>query len=297
MSIKSYRTGFTLIELLVVIAIIAVLAAILFPVFAKVREKARQTSCLSNMKQLGLGFMQYEQDSDDNFPITAAYPASQGDYLGQGWGGEIYPYIKSTGVYQCPDDATKPPAPSGGVTSYVNSYAANLNLTRTDPGSGTDPHVGQAISAQASPAKTVLLSEVQGVYGPLTDPAERSTSTVVSAVLNGGGPTNNIVYPFSIGNQSRGAALATGCMGGMTCTADPNGGLAALKGRHTDGSNFLLCDGHAKWLRPNSVSAGSVALAGDCVQGGGSPTDCTVSVQGMAAGTDDGQFTATFSPR
>jgi prepilin-type N-terminal cleavage/methylation domain-containing protein len=117
--------GFTLIELLVVIAIIAILAAILFPVFAKAREKARQVSCLSNQKQLGLGFLQYNQDYDDNYPTGSAGP------LGQGWGGVIYPYVKSTGVYKCPDDATTNVA-NGATISYPVSYAANFNFLRTD---------------------------------------------------------------------------------------------------------------------------------------------------------------------
>ena len=76
--------GFTLIELLVVIAIIAILAAVLFPVFAKVREKARQTVCLSNEKQIGLGFMQYVEDYDEVFPM--AYNDNCGA------GGTIWPY-------------------------------------------------------------------------------------------------------------------------------------------------------------------------------------------------------------
>src|SRR5476651_2537282 len=87
---SSARRGFTLIELLVVIAIIAILAAILFPVFAQAREKARQISCLSNMNQLGLAFMQYLQDYDEHFP--GSY------YYGQGWAEEIYPYVKSVNV-------------------------------------------------------------------------------------------------------------------------------------------------------------------------------------------------------
>src|ERR1700749_4186309 len=92
--------GFTLIELLVVIAIIAILAAILFPVFAKVREKARQTSCLSNEKQLGLGFMQYFQYYDEKYPCGKF----NGGHFGSGWGGQIYTYVKSVGVFKCPDD-------------------------------------------------------------------------------------------------------------------------------------------------------------------------------------------------
>src|SRR5665213_1559682 len=114
---KSSRKGFTLIELLVVIAIIAILAAILFPVFAKVREKARQTSCLSNEKELGLGFLQYTQDNDENF--TPADNSTVG-MKGHGWGCRIFPYIKSTGVYACPDDAYFPNAGTVKV-----SYAFN----------------------------------------------------------------------------------------------------------------------------------------------------------------------------
>ena len=106
---KLRQSGFTLIELLVVIAIIAILAAILFPVFAKAREKARQASCSSNEKQLGLGFLQYVQDNDEAVssrqPRRLAHPRQRGVQQGSGWANEIYPYVKSTGVYKCPDDA------------------------------------------------------------------------------------------------------------------------------------------------------------------------------------------------
>jgi len=88
------RHGFTLIELLVVIAIIAILAAILFPVFAKAREKARQTSCLSNLKQIGLGFLMYAQDYDETLF------GSRG-VLG-GYAGAITPYVKNTQIFKCP---------------------------------------------------------------------------------------------------------------------------------------------------------------------------------------------------
>lgn len=106
--------GFTLIELLVVIAIIAILAAILFPVFARAREKARQTSCLSNVKQLMLGYVMYAQDYDGYFPSDWR-PGS----LGGGWGDHyswramIYPYVKNLGIYTCPSDP-------------VRAYAGNL---------------------------------------------------------------------------------------------------------------------------------------------------------------------------
>src|ERR1700753_1400447 len=99
-SSKRQSHGFTLIELLVVIAIIAILAAILFPVFAQAREKARAISCLSNGKQLALSFMQYSQDFDEKFPngINWYFPG------GNGWASQLYPYTKSNNVYKCPDD-------------------------------------------------------------------------------------------------------------------------------------------------------------------------------------------------
>src|SRR6476661_3585247 len=101
------KRAFTLIELLVVIAIIALLAAILFPVFARARENARRSSCINNLKQLGLGLQQYTQDYDEMLP--AGNSAANG-FWGQGWAGAIYPYVKSTQLYKCPNDSTAPGA-------------------------------------------------------------------------------------------------------------------------------------------------------------------------------------------
>ena len=103
MQISAQRRGFTLIELLVVIAIIAILAAILFPVFAQARDKARSVSCLSNMKQLGLALTMYLQDYDERvLPRYAACPStgptSKNDLL---WTGLLQPYIKNKGIFVC----------------------------------------------------------------------------------------------------------------------------------------------------------------------------------------------------
>jgi prepilin-type N-terminal cleavage/methylation domain-containing protein/prepilin-type processing-associated H-X9-DG protein len=133
---KSRTKGFTLIELLVVIAIIAILAAILFPVFAKAREKARQSSCLNNMKQLGTGFRMYMDDWDGVLPGAAPFDSSyrKGHWVGMtSWGtaatpnapmkpedGAIYPYVKTPNLYVCP---------SAAVPELRLSYSMNCMLT------------------------------------------------------------------------------------------------------------------------------------------------------------------------
>src|SRR6056297_1745410 len=96
------RRGFTLIELLVVIAIIAILAAILFPVFARAREKARQSACLSNVKQIGLGFMMYAQDYDER--LCPSYLAGNPDSNNR-WDEMLQPYLKNEQILRCPSES------------------------------------------------------------------------------------------------------------------------------------------------------------------------------------------------
>jgi prepilin-type N-terminal cleavage/methylation domain-containing protein/prepilin-type processing-associated H-X9-DG protein len=276
-SFSTRRAGFTLIELLVVIAIIAILASILFPVFGRARENARRSSCQSNLKQIGLGIMQYTQDYDEKFMI-----GSRGN-LGQGWGGPLNPYIKSTQVFTCPSDTTTSPV----ATSQVNSYGANLNITRIDGGSATDPHPGQSVAVQSAPAKTVMLFEVRGIHGNLASPTEAG-SNIVSSVANGANNGNNLaLYPFGNGN-GQGGDLVTGPLGNNAATGAPTP-------RHFDGANYLMCDGHVKWFRGSAVSPGSVAFSESCNQNGNPATaDCAAN-PGMAAGTGNGSFAVTFS--
>jgi prepilin-type N-terminal cleavage/methylation domain-containing protein/prepilin-type processing-associated H-X9-DG protein len=138
------RTGFTLIELLVVIAIIAILAAILFPVFARAREKARQSSCQSNLKQAGLAFGMYVQDYDNRYPGNS-YPQASSPVWSDassairfGWAGWIAnglrPYIKNEQIYVCPSRANgwQNQWTSGGHVSYGYDYLATYNRAESD---------------------------------------------------------------------------------------------------------------------------------------------------------------------
>lgn len=140
---KKRINGFTLIELLVVIAIIAILAAILFPAFARARENARRASCQSNLKQIALGIFQYTQDYDERFPM--AYFGPGNEYLSNGWAAAVQPYVKSTQLFQCPSE---PKAPSAFNWIEATDYALNRSL-------GT-AHSAISLSAVNFPTVTVL---------------------------------------------------------------------------------------------------------------------------------------------
>jgi len=148
--------GFTLIELLVVIAIIAILAAILFPVFARARENARRTSCLSNLKQIGLGWMQYVQDYDEKLPGYGAGGSTQ--YPG-GIFEVMQPYLKSVQIFQCPSDSTGP-RPAGAISpSGYSDYVVNLWLAYNGS------HGAGSLAAIDSPSLVVLFNDYSSQTG------------------------------------------------------------------------------------------------------------------------------------
>ena len=211
------RKGFTLIELLVVIAIIAILAAILFPVFAKAREKARQTSCLNNLKQLSLGFLQYAQDYDEMFcsmgnatmltpsvpdhPYFNAHsagtnPPATADYYYTSWASQVYPYVKNAQIYLCPSTSYACYRVAYGVPS------SGINAAQT----GTTSIFGRpAMSAIKRPAEIMMIGE-KGA---------------------GGGNQYMLAGQYYAGRMN-----------------------------HNEGSNLAFFDGHAKWFKSEVGSIG-----------------------------------------
>jgi prepilin-type N-terminal cleavage/methylation domain-containing protein/prepilin-type processing-associated H-X9-DG protein len=285
-----YSKGFTLIELLVVIAIIAILAAILFPVFAQAREKARQITCASNLKQLGLGIVQYTQDYDEIEPSAGSWFGA-----GDGWACQIYPYVKSKAVFKCPDDP---------YTQDICSYSYNNNYIIHTP--TQVPPVGQGLSQFNSPSKTIALAEVTG-----NGWAGSSGYDISCANYNGwgcdifgGAPTGGLHDGFSPGGGGVGGGYDPNgagdgpvgdstlqyATGYMNDTQQYYGASNILPiGRHTGGSNFAFADGHVKWLRPAAVTGGGDnPVAGDC--------GAQMWTTGwFAANTGCGTYAATFS--
>jgi prepilin-type N-terminal cleavage/methylation domain-containing protein/prepilin-type processing-associated H-X9-DG protein len=230
--------GFTLIELLVVIAIIAILAAILFPVFARARENARRASCASNMKQLGLGVHQYTQDYDEKFPANSRYAAdgvtlnpgnTQADDFAtttvQNPFACIYPYVKNWQVYRCPSavkDTTFYPPNGDNDTSYsVNGALISY-------------HDG------------VILGYQTGI--PVTR-VERS-SEIIYMQENWYRTNNARFFP-----QVNSGAWSYSYWHYVDPYFSPAPNNEGLSSRHFDGGNLLFVDGHVKWRKYKSLSS------------------------------------------
>ncbi len=152
------KRGFTLIELLVVIAIIAILAAILFPVFARARENARRASCSSNLKQIGLGLMQYSQDYDEKQPMGGSNTWT-GNQLS--WRQLVQPYVKSTQLFKCPSNSATGSDPARlGYPSVPANYGGNLRILKDNE--------AYSLSAVQNVAQKIEVGEITPGYEDFT---------------------------------------------------------------------------------------------------------------------------------
>ena len=232
---NSVYNGFTLIELLVVIAIIAILAAILFPVFAQAREKARQSTCLSNLKQLGLGIMMYTDDYDE------CYPFRQDDFPNQPgmWGvaNFVYPYTKNMKIWGCPSQ-TKATSANGGISglitqdmgawglykNYNNHYSLNSHLCPQVSYNGGNPQYNES-NVGMQPMKSVSI-------GQIPKPAD-------------------IIMICELGVINSQVGYAEFVYSGMYGVD-----LERTVKIHAGGSNYTYADGHAKYQKFNNWDIG-----------------------------------------
>lgn len=270
------RRGFTLIELLVVIAIIAILAAILFPVFARARSKARQASCQSNLKQLALGMLMYCQDYDGKFPISTP-PCVAGDGnngLTSPWWMLIMPYVKNEQLFACP------------------SYAHNVNNTGGCGGGNCAQRVSSVANAPVSYGYSIAIGSHYARGAGIT-----------TCCGSRGGSEEDLKYPaesFLLADSARaniGGGLWAGggiCAGSFTdgicapivfssyLSGCPQPGCPPTKtlaqrlqelglsvddvARHMGGANIAFADGHVKWFRGEAIkgteAGGSIRFNG-----------------------------------
>ena len=240
----SRRRGFTLIELLVVIAIIAILAAILFPVFAQAREKARQTSCTSNMKQIELAILMYTTDYDEQLP----FGASNAGPVTVTWYDLVEPYVKvgASGFgFVSPTGVQKP----FYICPSFNSMSVPMGPGDPAPAAYSASQVTPAMSYAANGYTIPMFNKGLNSWFPgnaLTGLAQQNT------------PANLVMAAHSLGTRPSvgGDDVTTGCVGlesgtpaGAPLTQAGATDYCAARYKHNGGAVYLLSDGHAKWFK------------------------------------------------
>ena len=253
------RSAFTLIELLVVIAIIAILAAILFPVFARARENARRSSCQSNLKQMALGFKQYTQDYDEKFvPAIGTGVVGSTIATGSGWIIELQPYIKSVQIFQCPSDPIafdpNPNRPNSLAAALATGGFSDYYMNASLNDDGTEYLTGVTITAA-----TAAGSKPDYTKGGINEAAvEQPTLTIM--IADGEGYNNNARSMYRCAGQS-----AQGFNTPDSPLRPTVAGLVPTKGtipfRHLDGFNLAFVDGHVKWYKTSADGAGTTQRA------------------------------------
>ena len=259
------RAGFTLIELLVVIAIIAILAAILFPVFAQARAAARKTACTSNMKQLGLALMSYASDYDATMP-PSQLPAAGANVS---WPTMLFPYVKNEGVFVCPDGE------KGLIARVLGGVTGNycgITDTNTNPNPFMQGGDGSTLGLQAVNRlsygrnfipNTAASWATAGFYNGMKSGfvTTGTTLSVTESEIEEPAGTIHMVDSWTTqcyqGNSIRGIQqeIRTDHFNNITASK--------VSFRHNDGFVALYGDGHAKWLKWGSTKAKDWSIQAD----------------------------------
>jgi prepilin-type N-terminal cleavage/methylation domain-containing protein/prepilin-type processing-associated H-X9-DG protein len=240
------RRAFTLIELLVVIAIIAILAAILFPVFAQAKAAAKKTVCLSNQKQIGLALTMYVNDNEDNFPFVCLYTTADFKKPYIHWSGAIQPYTKNHDLWVCPGAKFKMTKENpGDISAPLLTYRPNEAIMPrprfAEQGYARPNHVvnGSAIEATAD---VIAMAE--------SGEEQRSSANGVHAFL----PKE----PYLEAGEIRRATLEEILQGGVGGEAGATTRIQYISiVRHNQGVNYAFADGHAKWLKIGQTVGGN----------------------------------------
>jgi len=280
---RSATPGFTLIELLVVIAIIAILAAILFPVFARARESARRASCQSNLKQIGLGLIQYAQDFDGWTPGSVTFN-QQPSGGGSSWPTMIQPYVKSSQLFVCPSAAATEKVESGIMPASTRAYCGAS--TNGDQNSPSAPDVAASKVASNSYGYNLIQSTAWTTAGFKSIGSSPTTAVAgpngfKTGYLNSNATASIGVFEPAI-EDSTGTIRVFDSMAGSTGTPNCTVGNSIraisaedrtdryltdtpskVSNRHFDGFNALFGDGHVKFRRWGSTQASEWSIQSD----------------------------------
>ena len=261
---RNSYVGFTLIELLVVIAIIAILAAILFPVFAQAREKARQSACLSNMKQINTGLLIYTQDNDETLCADVSLPPIRGGTDNTfSYDRQLAPYVKNDAVYACPSDTAprfnqtvwdgdykdKRLKRSYSITNILQTQEGNNRGEKPDKNSGM---IGHSLAQVAQPAETISFAEAWGTWT-----MDDKTIGNDSVLATGAGSTLLDCDAWKLPGRPKPSSAAVDNF--SACSDFTAADHTPPKG-HSGQGNYALADGHVKSLTWGQVRANDFRL-------------------------------------
>lgn len=245
------KRAFTLIELLVVIAIIAILAAILFPVFAQAREKARQTTCLSNCKQIGLGIYQYIQDHDETLPIGENYDAPSAYF--SHWYQDIDPYVKNAQVYICPSETRVPVISGVPNTNFFPTYQPATTAPYKTP-AGPSWNGAYAVDGNwFGYGTSFALADIKDTAGTFLVAEAAQLNTTIWGTSDNLDPEKWNSYVLKSPDYQLTApsprTAATQFARYNTNDSPNTNNVRRPVARHNGGANIIYADGHAKWMK------------------------------------------------